>query len=416
MSKKNACLLCSILVAAQILFATPPFSHKRRADLSRFVVLGDSLAAGVQNFSLLASQQRHGFAKVIAKQAGVKLKLPLVPYPGVPNKLDLVSFGPPPVIKPVDGTLPEPRLNPTVQPTDLAVPGVTVHQALTMRPSLNITDPVQGWANIVLGFPTPFVFPGQPKSEIEQAEDLDPTTVLIWIGNNDALVPALFGAIDSLTDPRSFNADYDELLDRLRRTGASIVTANIPDLAAIPFFTPATTIAAQAHLSIEALNDLIGISDGDYVRPGALPLIDDILTGKTAGPLPQFCPPPSASPVSQVPCVLRKSDVVKLRAAIAIYNAEIAFQAARHGAVLFDAHAWFDGIRAHGYDVDGKHLTADFLGGIFSLDGIHPTNTAYAIIANEFIKRMNSELRTHIRLADIEEVAERDPLVFPNHR
>lgn len=408
-------LVLSLLATSHLLAAAEPSFAHRRADLSKLVVVGDSLAAGVQNFSLLESQQPHGFAKVIADQAGVPLTLPLVPYPGAPNVLHLVTLGPPPVIEPVDGTLPRvPRLNPTEQPTDVAVPGVTVHQALYMRPSLNITDPVQGWANIVLGFPTPFVFPGEPRSEIEQAVDLKPTTVIMWLGNNDALVPALFGAIDTLTNPRSFFSDYDEILDRLRRTGASIITANIPDIAAIPFFTAATDIAAQAHLSRKELKDRLGLSPGDYVRPGAVPLIDDILSGKTAGPLPELCPAPSASPVPQVPCVLQKRDVKKLRRAIAIYNAEIAFLAAAHHAVLFDAHAWFDGIRAHGYDVDGKHLTAGFLGGIVSLDGIHPTNTGYAIIANEFIKRMNSQMGTHIPLADIAAIAAEDPLIFPH--
>jgi hypothetical protein len=415
-SMKNKFLaLLGVLAGAHLLVAAPWSFERKPADLSRLVVVGDSLAAGVQNFSLLESQQPHGFAKVIADQAGVPLVLPLVPSPGAPNVLQLVTLGPPPVIEPAPGTLPiPPRLNPTEQPTDLAVPGVTVHQALTMRPSLTGTDPVQGWANIVLGFPTPFVFPGQPKSEIQQAVALRPTTVIMWLGNNDALVPALFGAIDTLTNPRSFFSDYDEILDRLRRTGASIITANIPDIAAIPFFTSAADVAAQAHLSLHELKERTGISRGDYIRPGAAPLIADILSGKTAGPLPELCPAPSASPVPQVPCVLRKHDVRKLRNAIAIYNAEIAFLAAVHHVALFDAHAWFDGIRANGYDVAGKHLTAGFLGGIVSLDGIHPTNTGYAIIANEFIKIMNRQMGTHIPFADIASIAAQDPLIFPH--
>ena len=40
------------------------------ADLSRLVVVGDSLSAGVQNISLAKSQQIHGFANLIAEQAG----------------------------------------------------------------------------------------------------------------------------------------------------------------------------------------------------------------------------------------------------------------------------------------------------------------------------------------------------------
>ena len=47
-------------------------------DFSTLVVVGDSLAAGVQNGSLEDVQQLHGFANVIAQQLGT----PLAPTPG----------------------------------------------------------------------------------------------------------------------------------------------------------------------------------------------------------------------------------------------------------------------------------------------------------------------------------------------
>ena len=52
---------------------------KKKADLSRLVVLGDSLSAGFQNFSLYSSDtfpgvppggQKFSFATMIAQQAG----------------------------------------------------------------------------------------------------------------------------------------------------------------------------------------------------------------------------------------------------------------------------------------------------------------------------------------------------------
>src|SRR5215472_14726476 len=90
----------------------------KKIDFSRLVVVGDSLAAGVQNGSLEFSQQEHGFASVIARQAFA----PLVPYPGAPNTLELISAGFPPVIQPVPGTLFFPRINPFAEVTDVAVP------------------------------------------------------------------------------------------------------------------------------------------------------------------------------------------------------------------------------------------------------------------------------------------------------
>src|SRR5438876_11697774 len=79
---------------------------QKHADLSRLVVVGDSLSAGYQNSSLLASQQVHGYASVVAAQAGVSLPLPLIAAPGLPNVLTLVDPGPPPVIAPASGASP----------------------------------------------------------------------------------------------------------------------------------------------------------------------------------------------------------------------------------------------------------------------------------------------------------------------
>src|SRR6516162_2593913 len=69
-----------------ILFTTllawfAPASAQIKADLSRLVVLGDSLSAGYQNDSLLSTQQVHGYGNLLAEQAGVTLSLPLIAPP-----------------------------------------------------------------------------------------------------------------------------------------------------------------------------------------------------------------------------------------------------------------------------------------------------------------------------------------------
>src|SRR6516225_934831 len=150
-----------------------------KTDLSRLVVIGDSLSAGFQNHSLLDSQQPHGYASLVAAQAGVPLPLPLIAAPGIPNVLQLVSAGPPPVIVPAPGVSTG-RDDPFVQTTDLAVPGANVQDALTTRPTFtfnNLTD-------FVLGLPGAFT--GISRSQVEWAEHLAPTAIIVWLGNNDA--------------------------------------------------------------------------------------------------------------------------------------------------------------------------------------------------------------------------------------
>ena len=68
----------------------------KKADLSNLVVIGDSTSAGVQNGSLLETQQENGYASLVAGQAGVPLRpLPLIAFPGIPNVITNVSVGPP---------------------------------------------------------------------------------------------------------------------------------------------------------------------------------------------------------------------------------------------------------------------------------------------------------------------------------
>ena len=80
-----------------------------------------------------------------------------------------------------------------------------------------------------------------------------------------------------------------------------------------------------------------------------------------------------------------------------MFNNIIAAQANQFGAVVVDFNQLLADIAKKGYEAGGNRLTTAFLGGLFSLDGIHPTNTGYAILANEVIKTMNRELHTGFR-------------------
>src|ERR1700682_4084976 len=109
------------LLAILTTLSSAGFAEKK-ADLSRLIVVGDSLSAGFQNGSLLNIQQPHGYASLVASQARTTLPLPLIAAPGIPNVLTLVSPGPPPIIVPALGTSTG-RDNMFLQLMDLAVPG-----------------------------------------------------------------------------------------------------------------------------------------------------------------------------------------------------------------------------------------------------------------------------------------------------
>jgi phospholipase/lecithinase/hemolysin len=370
--------------------------HHRRIDLSRLIVVGDSLSAGFQNDSLLDTQQPHGYASLVAAQANVSLLLPLIAPPGIPNVLELVSPGPPPIFTSAPGTSPG-RDNPTIQVTDLAVPGANLNDVLNTRPNLPIT-PSNILTDLILGEPGAAL--GVIRSQLEWAKALNPTTIFVWAGNEDALAAALAADPALLTPIPKFRVAYAELLNRLSATGATLVVANIPDVTIVPCLTPSEDVAEELGLPLFVIEPILGISSGDYVTPDAIPLILARLANPSLGPLP-----PNV--------VLRAANATKIRVFVDAYNAIIEDQAKQAGATLVDIHQLANRIRTRGIAANGQILTNEFLGGIFSLDGVHPTNTGYGVIANAFIDALNRGFDANIPYVSIDHLANTDPLVFP---
>jgi lysophospholipase L1-like esterase len=383
----------TVVLIALALAGAPALAQRRRADLSRLVIVGDSLSAGFQNGSLLSTQQANSYPNLIATQANTPLAQPLIAPPGIPNVLTLVSPGPPPVIVPAPGASPG-REDIFVQVTNLAVPGHRVGDALSRRPDF----PIDSLTDLVLGLPG--LLGGVSRSQVEWAEAMQPTTIVIWIGNNDALGAALIADPIALTPVPVFEAQYTEMMNRLSATGAKLVVANVPDVTAVPFLTSAEQVAELVGLPLAVIGPPLGIAASDFVTPDAFPLIGGILTGQIAGPLPGNV-------------VLTAAEVAAVRAATAAYNSIIAAQAAAKGAALVDTHALLSSLQARGLVVNGQRLTTQFLGGIVSLDGIHPTDTGYALVANEFIHTLNARFAAGIPPLALEHVAMDDPLVFP---
>lgn len=376
---------------------------KNVGNFSNTVFLGDSLTAGYQSGSLLDTQQVHGWAPLVAAQANFSIIQPLIAYPGAPNVLHLVSIGPPPVITPVSGTTTG-RDNFATQPTDLAVPGAFVNDVANTVPLVNPAPGQQQINQLVLGFPG--LGYGQAYSQATFATKAQPTTIFLWIGNNDALIADLAGTPAAMTPIASFTSQYQALIQELTtQTPAHLVIGNIPDVTLVPYLQPAALIlgeySAATHLPVAILSALFGITPGDFVTPEGLSEISAILAGK------------QKTPISD-PGVLTAAEVVTVKAQVVAYNAVIAQQAQAAGATLVDINALFNQVAASGLTINGYTGTSSFLGGFFSLDGIHPSNTGYAVVANKFIDTMNASISTKIPDVPLGPVATMDPLWPPN--
>jgi lysophospholipase L1-like esterase len=409
------CVATILLFAFALTEPSPAVAQDGKIDFSKLVFVGDSLGAGVENGSLVNFQQVHGFANVIARQVGVPLVLPLVPYPGAPNTLELIRPEFPPVIQPVPGVLLFPRLNPFQTVTDLAVPLQTVDNALNLKPNANLSsgDATQLATDLVLGFPCPVLFPWcTGRSQVEQAVALEPTTIIVELGSNDILGAVSSGQLASFTPLQvqtlltNFNSSYASLLSTLAATHATLIVANIPDVIETAYFIPASKLAEEEGINVGLLAMELGIGPADYVTLSAIPTVEAILINSQQGPLSSACP------ASAAPCVVTAIQAGLVQEVTSELNGIIAAQAAAHGAVVVDLFSLLDNIYVHGYQIGSVTLTADFLGGLFSLDGLHPTNTGYAILANAFIQQINTSFGTRISPANVKDIAACDPLVL----
>jgi len=100
----------------------------------------------------------------------------------------------------------------------------------------------------------------------------------------------------------------------------------------------------------------------------------------------------------------------QIRARVRAVNSDIASVAQQQGASLFDLFALFQRVRASGLVAGGRVLTADFQGGLYSLDGFYPGATMHAVIANEILGVINRAFNTSYPLADVNAAAASDPV------
>ncbi|NYF91761.1 SGNH/GDSL hydrolase family protein [Tunturiibacter empetritectus] len=389
--------------AAKQLAALQAQQAKNAGNFSNTVFLGDSLTAGFQSGSLLDTTQVHGWAPVLAAQAGFNIVQPLIAYPGAPNVLQLESLGPPPVITSAPGTTTG-RDNFATQVTDLAVPGALLNDVMNTVPLVNPAPGQQQLNQLVLGFPG--LGYGQANSQATFAVNAQPTTIFLWIGNNDALVADETGMPSSMTSVATFTSQYQALITELTtKAPAHLVIGNIPDVTRVPYLTPAALVlgevSAETGLPTAELSAILGIVPGDLVNPTGTAEIPLILGGLQKGPISDAG-------------VLSAAEVVTVQSQVTAFNQVIAAQAKAANATLVDINALFNQAFTNGVTINGYTGTSSFLGGIFALDGIHPTNVGYAVVANALIDTMNATISTKIPDVPLGPVAATDPYWPPN--
>jgi lysophospholipase L1-like esterase len=377
--------------ALLLVFALPAAAGAQAPQTPNFatyVSVGDSLAAGFVSGALVETHQANSVPALLARQAAASdFQQPLITAPGIPPELSLEGLLPLPTIvrrpglgAPRNIALPRPYNN-------LAVPGTTLINALTL-----LTDG-GGLHDVILR--------GR-GTQLAQAVALRPTFVTLWIGNNDVLGAAVNGrAIDgvTLTPAPAFRAAFQTAVTALRGTGATVVAANLPDVTTIPFVTTLPPVVLNPLTSQPVIVNnqtvpLLGpggpLSPGTLVTLGASSLmaqgigIPAALGGRAtfSGGACLGCLPDEV--------VLDPGELAVIRARVETNNQAIREICAAAGVPVVDINGLLRDLAQRGRVVGGITLTSAFLsGGIFSYDGVHPTDLGYAVTANEWIRVIN---------------------------
>lgn len=100
--------------------------------------------------------------------------------------------------------------------------------------------------------------------------------------------------------------------------------------------------------------------------------------------------------------VLTLKEATLINTAINSYNATIKKAADDNGFAFVDANAKMIELNSvSGIQWDGVRYSAKFVtGGAFSLDGVHLTGRGYAIIANEFLKAINTKYKSNLPMVN----------------
>ena len=419
----------------------PQAPNTGNADFTRFVSLGNSLTASYQNGSLYGSAQEYSFGNLIAQQVWTDYEQPLFDDTGTAGKMSLVTIDPLVINYSTESGNPL-NLNYPAPYNNLGIPGAFLWDVLNATDSTDCYTAQLGYPNALFDVILRNSALGL-GSQFQQAKVLNPTFITLWIGNNDILMHATSGGIDPYTPEPFFETWYSELADSIATLNADVVVANIPDVGAIPYFTTIGTPLGDGLKQAMATPGVVGLwyqKSGETVAtvyadttalwtntilitlPGATyaPLLGQT-TGKyyrdnDISPIPAGIDTTQAfglHPQNPWPdaLILDEDEIATTNNVITSYNTTIYDLVVANNFTLVDIHSFFNEIAANGYSTNGLNFVTYYIeGGLFGLDGVHPTSRGYAIVANEFIKRINEEFNANIPIINASTIPGSIPL------
>ncbi len=372
-----------------------------KLDVTTFVLLGDGLAAGMGDFGLSEEYQREGLGARLAWQMRSEFRQPLIEAPGIG---DVPGFAKLPVAFPAlmqtTGLVDFP---PTRPYSNLSIPGFCLADAATLRPKAPLVhsdDAKQTLANLVLGLPglidgSETVFPTQVEAAIGQK----PTFVLVALGYQDVLEAAVNVDPKLLPEIDTFRVNYSQILESIVKTGSDAVVVTIPDPLDTACLSSVESAARVTKVEPAVLGKMFGLKSDDRVTVRALVQMGCDLLANTVSK-------PAAG------SVLSGEAARRISQGVAAMNDAIRELAAANRVRVFDLAGVFAGVRKNGLQAGKRKLTADFLGGFYTLNGCFPGPTGHAFIANEILSFLNGAFGAAFPLVDLDAVSSSDPVTL----
>jgi hypothetical protein len=395
-----------------------PSPSTGNADMSRMIAIGDNYMAGYQDGALYQKGQRRSIPALIAKQvpSSAAFVQPLMPDDNGLG-INISPYSIEYVTKSRLGYRTDCLGETSIAPYKSIVANISAEAYLaplssTVQnfsvPFLTVKDffnPAAGNANGNIYYHR-FASAAGSSTVYADVVAANATFFTAWLGMADIYEYARRGGMNSsIISSAEFSIYLDSILHGLTANGAKGVIANIPDLESFPFYTlipwngleldsiqtDSLNLATSGFFSFEeGQNGFIMYCDYCSIVPyrkmtnGEFILLTIPTDSLKCHHLGSFSGIPDAY-------VLDSIEVDSIHNATADFNSIIQQKAIQYELAFVDMNQYFKNI-VSGIIWDGVDMNAEFIsGGFFSLDGYHPNQKGYALIANEFIKAINAK-------------------------
>lgn len=420
---KNIISLTAIVLIANACkpnLKTPDVS-KGDLDVTNYVAIGGAITAGYADGALQYGTQNSSFAKLLSEQFslidGGEFKTPYISA----SSIGIGSANNAPSIL---GYRTDCQGTTSLGPVKVASSGDLTQFASNVYssqgpfnnmgvPDVKVTDmDVNGYSN-------PFyvrMASSGSSSILSDAVAKAPTFFTLQLGLNDVLTYALSGATSGSVTPISgavgvgFEASINNIVNKLTANGAKGAIASIPSIKSMAYFNTITynALKLDATNAISLTNFYSSLSPAIVFNEGNNGFViqdtSQIMDYRQAveGELVLL-----NIPLDSVKCLkmgslitipdkyfLTLSEIATIENAIADYNVILKNIAASKNLAFVDMNAFFANVKS-GIVYNGVTINASFVsGGAYSLDGLNLTPRGNALLANEFIKAINSTYKS----------------------